>query len=124
MGLMFQKEVAERIISKPNSKSYGRLSIMCQVYCKTNIELIIPRQMFIPKPKVDSAFVTFSRNNNNNIPNIDDFSQLIKKAFSQRRKKLKNNLPEINKLGLLGEWAHMRPEELSPKNYLQLLKRI
>ena len=96
---------------------------MCQVYCKTNIELIIPKQMFIPQPKVDSAFVTFSRNNNN-IPNIDDFSQLIKKAFSQRRKKLKNNLPEINELGLLGEWAHMRPEELSPKNYLQLLKRI
>ena len=123
MGLMFQKEVAERIISKPNIKSYGRLSIMCQVYCKTNIELIIPKHMFKPQPKIDSAFVTFNRKNDNT-PDIDDFSKLIKKAFSQRRKKLKNNLPEINKLGLLGEWEHLRPEELSPKNYLQLFKRI
>ena len=121
--LMFQKEVAERIISKHGMKSYGRLSIMCQIYCKVNIKLIIPKHMFYPQPKVDSAFVIFNRYSND-LPDINNFSNFIQQAFSQRRKKLKNNLTKAHKRGLLDKWAHLRPEELSPKDYLQLYKRI
>ena len=123
MGLMFQKEVAERIISKHRVKSYGRLSIMCRIYCKVSIEFIISKDMFMPQPKVDSAFVTFNRHSSN-LPNIKKFSQFIQLAFSQRRKKLKNNLIKIHERGLLDKWAHLRPEELSPKDYLQLYNRI
>ena len=123
MVLMFQKEVAQRIISPHNIKSYGRLSIMCQTYCNVNIKFMVPRNVFEPKPKVDSAVVIFKRKIEN-LPEIQQFSIFIKKAFSQRRKKLKNNLPNAYKKGLLEQWADLRPEELTPKNYLQLFSRI
>ena len=79
--------------------------------------------MFNPQPKVDSAFVIFNRYSND-LPDINNFSHFIQQAFSQRRKKLKNNLTKAYERGLLDKWAHLRPEELSPKDYLQLYKRI
>ena len=96
---------------------------MCQTYCNVNIKLEIPKNMFLPQPKVDSAFVIFKRKQNN-LPNINDFSKFIQQSFSQRRKKLKNNLNDLYSQGFLNEWAHLRPEELSPKDYIQLFKRI
>ena len=123
MVLMFQKEVAQRIVSQPGKKSYGRLSIMCQVYTHVNIEFSIPRSVFYPKPDVDSSIVMFTPKKND-LPDIIPFSQFIKQAFSQRRKKLKNNLPDAHESGLLNKWADMRPEELYPKDYTQLFQRI
>ena len=123
MVLMFQKEVAERIISKPGKKSYGRLSVMCQVYCHVNIEFTVSRDVFHPKPDVDSAVLTFSPRIDN-LPDIALFSGFIKLAFSQRRKKLKNNLLHAHKSGILDKWGEMRPEQLSPTDYIQLFQRI
>ena len=123
MVLMFQKEVAERIISEPGKKSYGRLSVMCQAYCNVNIEFIVSRDVFQPKPNVDSAVLTFTPIDDD-LPEISSFSDFIKQAFSQRRKKLKNNLPFAYELGVLEKWADMRPEQLSPTNYIQLFQRI
>ena len=123
MVLMFQKEVAQRIISQPGKKSYSRLSIICQVYTNVNIEFTIPRSVFYPKPNVDSTIVTFVPIENN-LPEIGPFSEFIKQSFSQRRKKLKNNLPRFHELGLLNKWANMRPEELSPIEYIKLFQRI
>ena len=71
----------------------------------------------------DSAVVIFKRKIEN-LPEIQQFSIFIKKAFSQRRKKLKNNLPNAYEKGLLEKWADLRPEELTPENYLQLYLRI
>ena len=125
MVLMFQKEVAERIISEPGKKSYGRLSVMCQVYCHVNIEFIVSRDVFHPKPDVDSAVLTFMHKDDG-LPEIAPFSDFIKQAFSQRRKKLKNNLHNVYEGLILDKWADMRPEQLSPKDYIQLFnqKRI
>ena len=123
MVLMFQKEVAKRIISSHGNKSYGRLSIMCQVYTNVNLEFVVSRDVFEPKPNVDSAIVSFTPKKNN-LPDIGPFSQFIKKAFSHRRKKLKNNFPCTYKSGLLNPWDDMRPEELSPSDYIQLFQRI
>ena len=123
MVLMFQKEVAQRITSPPGNKSYGRLSIMCQVYTLVNIEFTVPRSVFLPKPDVDSAIVTF-KPINENLPDIAPFSKFIKQAFSQRRKKLKNNFPLAYESGILDKWADMRPEELSSTEYIQLFQRI
>ena len=123
MVLMFQKEVAQRIISHHKVKSYGRLSIMCQTYCHVNIKFIVPRNVFEPRPKVDSAVVIFKRKIGN-LPEIEQFSMFIKKAFSQRRKKLKNNLPDAYDKGLLKKWADLRPEDLAPEDYLHLFTRI
>ena len=123
MVLMFQKELAERIVSEPGKKSYGRISVMCQVYCNVNIEFFVSRNVFQPKPDVDSAVLIFTPIADD-LPEIAPFSDFIKQAFSQRRKKLKNNLPYAYESGVLRKWAEMRPEQLSPTNYVQLFQRI
>ena len=55
-----------------------------------------------------------------NLPNINQFSEFIKQAFSKRRKKLKNNLPELYNRGVLKEWADNRPEEITPDQYVKI----
>ena len=96
---------------------------MCQVYCHVNIEFTVSRSVFQPKPDIDSAVLSFTPINSG-LPNISPFSEFIQQAFSQRRKKLKNTLPKANKTGILGKWADMRPEQLSPTEYVQLFQRI
>ena len=120
---MFQKELAKRIVSKYGNKSYGRISVMCQVYCYVNIEFIVSKNVFQPKPEVDSAVLTFFPKNDK-LPNFIKFSNLVKQAFSQRRKKLKNNLPDAYKLGKIEKWADKRPEEISPDEFIQIYNMI
>jgi len=123
MVLMFQKELAQRIISKHGNKSYGRISVMCQVYCEVKIEFIVTKNVFQPKPDVDSAVLTFFPKNGT-LPDFTTFSKLVKQAFSQRRKKLKNNLPETYKSGKIEKWANSRPEEISPDGFIQIYNVI
>ena len=123
MILMFQKELAQRIVSKHGNKSYGRISVMCQVYCEVKIEFIVSKNVFQPKPGVDSAVLTFLPKEKE-LPEFNNFSNLIKQAFSQRRKKLKNNLPEAYKLGKIEKWADRRPEEISPDEFIQIYNVI
>ena len=58
------------------------------------------------------------------LPEIYSFSKFVKQAFSQRRKKLKNNLPEAYQLGVIEEWAELRPEEISPGKFIQIFSLI
>ena len=124
MVLMFQNELAQRIVSNQGIKSYGRLSVMCQVYAHVNIEFTVSRNVFYPKPNIDSAIVTFIPKEKKDLPDITYFSAFIQQAFSMRRKKLKNNLPIAYKNGMLDKLGEMRPEELSPKDYITLFERI
>tara|TARA_B100000315_G_C14080958_1_gene364857 strand:- start:158 stop:448 length:291 start_codon:yes stop_codon:yes gene_type:complete len=96
---------------------------MCQVYCHVNIEFIVSREVFQPKPDVDSAVLIFIPRDDE-LPELLPFSKFIKQAFSQRRKKLKNNLPDAYEIGILDKWADLRPEQLSPTDYIQLFQRI
>jgi len=123
MVLMFQREVAQRIVSHPCSKSYGRLSVMSQVFCDVKIEFNVSKNVFHPKPEVDSAVTTFQPKEGCH-PEINSFSKFIKQSFSQRRKKLKNNLPVAFKSGFIEKWADMRPEEISPVEFIQIYKLI
>ena len=123
MILMFQKELAERIVSKEGSKSYGRISVMCQVFCDVKIEFIVSRNVFYPKPDVDSSVLSFFPKNGH-LPDIIQFYTIIKQAFSQRRKKLKNNLPQAYQSGLIDKWADLRPEEISPLEFVQIFNTI
>ena len=120
---MFQKELAERIVSNKGNKSYGRISVMCQVYCNVKIEFIVSRNVFHRKPNVDSAVMSFYPKDIN-LPNSRQFSLFIQQSFSQRRKKLKNNLPQAYKTGVIEKWSHMRPEAISPKEFVQIFKMI
>ena len=123
MVLMFQKELAHRIISKHGKKSYGRISVMCQVYCYVKIVLKVSKNVFQPKPEIDSAVLTFFPKDGE-LPNFSSFSKLVKQAFSQRRKKLKNNLSEEYELGKIKKWADKRPDEISPDEFIQIYNMI
>ena len=93
MTLMFQKEVANRIVAHPGSKAYGRLSVMSQWRCNTKIAFNIPATAFTPPPKVESAVVHFEALNEPRFPaEVDKLEFVVSKAFNQRRKMLRGAL--------------------------------
>lgn len=97
MVLMVQKEVGERIISKPNSRNYGSLSVFLQFNFKIEKVTIVSKNCFRPKPKVDSMVLKFISNKNKYIVNsIDKFYELVRESFKYKRKNLKNNLCEYD----------------------------
>ncbi len=94
--LMFQMEVAERIISNPNSKNFGRLSVLAQFFSVPSIKMKISKHVFFPVPKVKSAVVVFNKRKcYKKKINSDLFFFIVKKCFSQRRKKIVNCLKEF-----------------------------
>jgi 16S rRNA (adenine1518-N6/adenine1519-N6)-dimethyltransferase len=94
---MVQKEVAERITAKPSNKSFGRLSVILQYYFDTELLFEIPPEAFSPQPKITSAFIRLVRKKrvDTKVINRDSFEQIIKIAFSQKRKTIKNNFKNI-----------------------------
>ena len=93
MTLMFQKEVANRIVASPGSKAYGRLSVMSQWRCDTKIAFNIPATAFTPPPKVESALVHFEALKEPKFPaEVEVLEFVVSKAFNQRRKMLRGAL--------------------------------
>lgn len=90
---MFQKEVAQRIASKSGSKEYGILSVLIQAFYEVEYLLDVPPSAFTPPPKVMSGVIRLRRNDNPHaIIDINLFKRLVKAAFNQRRKTLRNAL--------------------------------
>ncbi|WP_457913484.1 16S rRNA (adenine(1518)-N(6)/adenine(1519)-N(6))-dimethyltransferase RsmA [Candidatus Gillettellia adelgis] len=126
MHFMLQKEVVNRLIAHPNSKTYGRLSIMAQYYCKIIPVLEVPPTSFTPEPKVDSVVVRLIPHSV--IPNpVDDVCMLRRittQAFNQRRKTIRNSLNNLftpTQLIALGLDISLRAENLSVVQYCQLV---
>lgn len=94
MHFMLQKEVVQRLAAEPNTKQYGRLSVMIQFYCKVEPLFIVPPGAFDPAPKVDSMIVRLTPKNIDayDVAFIQKLEKLVQLAFSQRRKTLANNL--------------------------------
>jgi len=93
MTLMFQKEVANRIVASPGSKAYGRLSVMSQWRCDTKIAFNVPATAFTPSPKVESALVHFEALKEPKFPaEVEVLEFVVSKAFNQRRKMLRGAL--------------------------------
>ena len=93
MTLMFQKEVANRIVASPGSKAYGRLSVMAQWRCNTKIAFNIPASSFTPAPKVESTIVHFEALKEPRFPaEVNKLEFVVSKAFNQRRKMLRGAL--------------------------------
>lgn len=92
--VMLQKEVADRISAKPGTKAYGSLSIAVQYYTEVEIAMIVPKTVFVPQPKVDSAVIKLMIREKPAIMVKDEsfFFQVTKSCFAQRRKTLLNNL--------------------------------
>ena len=124
--LMFQLEVANRIVAKPNTKQYGRLSLFSQFYSFPSLELQIPKTSFFPIPKVESALVKFQSNYNYyHKHNSTLFSDIIKKSFQGRRKMIKNTLKTINKniielMAISDIPENSRPENITLQQFCHL----
>ncbi|MFP4386563.1 MAG: 16S rRNA (adenine(1518)-N(6)/adenine(1519)-N(6))-dimethyltransferase RsmA [Alphaproteobacteria bacterium] len=106
MSLMFQKEVAQRIVAKPGTRSYGRLSVMAQWLCRVERLYDLPARAFTPPPKVDSCVVYFSPRQElqNDEPSFAALESIVASAFNQRRKmirsSLKNYMPALKALDI------------------------
>ena len=94
---MVQKEVGDRLTGKPNTKDYNSLSIYLNYYFDVKKILDVSKNVFIPKPNVDSIVVEFTKKENEyNLKNKQVFFKLVKDSFTQKRKTLKNNLKNYN----------------------------
>jgi len=124
--LMFQKEQADRILAKKNSKSYGRISVISQWLCNIKKKMSLSPNHFYPKPKINSSILEFNfKKKIKNVCNEEAFIKLIRNCFNQRRKTIKNNLKK--KIKLIDEAllnckinAKKRPEELDFNDYVNL----
>ncbi len=95
--VMVQKEVGDRFKAKPNTKEYNSLSIYLNYYFDVKKILDVSKNVFIPKPNVDSIVVEFSKKENNfNLKDKQVFFKLVKDSFTQKRKTLRNNLKGYN----------------------------
>ncbi len=124
---MFQKEVAERIAEKEGSKKYGILSVLTQAYYKVEYLFTVAPHVFNPPPKVESGVIRLTRKKDFSLPvNEKLFKQVVKTAFNQRRKTLRNSLKSFNLSNKLREDAifAQRPEQLSVSEFILLTQKI
>ena len=124
---MFQKEVGERICAGPGSKTYGKTSAWIQAYYDCKILFDVPPEKFDPPPKVQSVVIQLDRKEDYSI-DCDEklFFSVVKQAFSQRRKMLRNTLkPYLKDSGLLeDEFFQRRPEHLGVEDYIRVTQMI
>jgi 16S rRNA (adenine1518-N6/adenine1519-N6)-dimethyltransferase len=125
---MFQKEVAERIAAPPGSKTYGILSVLLQAYYHIEYLFTVDEDVFDPPPKVMSAVIRLQRNDVKSL-DVDEkrFKSIVKIAFGQRRKTLRNSLkqfinekPEVKDNPIFNE----RPEQLSVAQFIDIVKLL
>ncbi len=124
---MFQKEVAERICSGPGSKVYGILSVLVQAFYEAEYLFSVPPEVFDPPPAVSSGVLYLKRREDWRLPCSEKaFFHVVKSAFNQRRKTLRNSLKSLNLSENLKEDAifDRRPEQLSVPEFITLSKRI
>ena len=125
LHFMLQKEVVDRMIATPSSSDYGRLSVMLQYYFSMEHLVHVPKEAFDPEPKVESSFVRL-------IPyeqypfianNINQFGKIVKEAFSQRRKTIRNTLKSFineNDFEKIGINPQLRAENLSVSDFVKI----
>lgn len=124
---MFQKEVAQRICEKEGSKAYGILSVLVQAFYEAEYLFTVPPSVFNPPPKVDSGVLRLTRKQELSLPCDEKlFFRVVKTAFQQRRKTLRNSLkifqlPEdLKEDSIFGQ----RPEQLSTSQFIELTIKI
>jgi 16S rRNA (adenine1518-N6/adenine1519-N6)-dimethyltransferase len=123
---MFQKEVAERICAGPGNKEYGILSVLSQAYFKTSYLFDVDEDAFNPPPKVKSGVIKFEYiGNPYGIESHRKFLVLVKAAFGQRRKQLRNPLKPYFKTEILQDPIFTkRAEQLYVQDFVDLLKKM
>jgi len=123
MTLMFQKEVGRRIAARERSKDYSRLSILAQVMARPKILFEVARTNFVPPPKVTSCVVQLlARADMPDIAVLELLEEIVKAAFSERRKMLRTTLGFMGEAALAAAGINptQRAEEISPERFLKL----
>ncbi len=124
---MFQKEVAMRIAAGPGSKTYGILSVLTQAFYDVEYLFTVPPTVFNPPPKVDSGVIRLLRKKDYHLPvDVPFFFRVVKTAFNQRRKTLRNSLKSLQISDKLKEDVifAQRPEQLSVQQFIELTKSL
>lgn len=123
---MFQKEVALRIAAPPDNKDYGILSVLIQAWFRVEYLFDVDEQCFTPPPKVKSGVIRLTNAGDPyNITDMRKFFLLVKTAFGQRRKQLRNPLKQFFAADVLQEDIFTkRAENLSVKDYVELMKKM
>ena len=131
MGGMFQKEVGERVCARPGSKAYGIMSVLLQAFYRTEYLFTVEAEEFLPPPKVRSCVIRLSRNDSSAL-GCDEklFVYLVKKAFNQRRKTLRNAFKGIEEEKGLSTrdfpaaMLEKRAEQLGVEDYVALVNLL
>ncbi|MEZ5995827.1 MAG: 16S rRNA (adenine(1518)-N(6)/adenine(1519)-N(6))-dimethyltransferase RsmA [Hyphomonadaceae bacterium] len=124
MTLMFQKEVAQRIVAEPGSAAYGRLAVLAKARCHARLEFTVPARAFTPPPKIASAIVHLT-DCRDPYPNLDALERVTAAAFGQRRKMLRSALKSLTQdAEALLRSADLPPtaraEEIDPAGFRRL----
>ena len=133
--IMVQKEVAERMVAKSNTKDYGILTLMVKYLSDAKIEFLVPKEAFIPSPNVTSAVITLEKKKKYVVNNEKMFFDLIHCSFAQRRKTMINSLfstkfnnldkQSINYLfDKLDINKNTRAEQLEIEDFIQIANNI
>ena len=137
-AVMLQRELAERLFAAPRTKAYSAVSVLVQLSCTLEAQRPVGRTVFSPRPRVDSAFVTFTRRVPGPGPDAEVLAKLVRTSFGQRRKQLVNSLAgatgpgagpltrsqvhdALTALRLSGQ---TRPEELTPPDFVALGRQL
>ena len=124
---MFQKEVAERICEPKGSKAYGILSVLTQAFYDTEYLFTVSENVFTPPPKVKSGVMRMKRKENYKLPCDEKlFFNVVKTAFNQRRKTLRNSLKGFNlsEEFRADEFLNLRPEQVTVEQFIDLTLKI
>lgn len=125
MHFMLQKEVVDRMVAQPGSKTYGRLSVMTQFFCDTQLLFTVSRNAFSPPPKVESAIARLVPRDKDTRTDPEQLAQIVQQAFSQRRKTLRNSLKtrfSAEQLEALDIDPGARPETLNLDAFIRLAR--
>ena len=128
MHFMLQKEFAERCVGDENSKSYGKLSVICDYLFEVKILRNVDKSFFNPSPKVDSSFVKFKPKKEFLDQNeLNNLKKILNHLFSAKRKKIKKTLTKIfseSEIKKIDLDFNLRPDQLSTQNFLELSKLV
>jgi len=128
MTLMFQKEVSDRVVAQPGSKTYGRLSVLAQALAEPRIVMELPARAFTPPPKVDSAVVRLTpKHNAPPVAVIEALQRVTAAAFGQRRKMLRSSLAPLGGERLcaaVGVDPNARAETVPVASFLEMASRL
>lgn len=129
MHFMLQKEVVERMVAEPKTNDYGRFGVMLQYFFDMEMLIEVPPESFDPAPKVDSAVVRMIpvKHRIGEAEDFEHFSKVVKAAFHQRRKTIRNNLKDMatdEDLQAVGINPQDRAEHIAPELYVALSNRL